>query len=548
MRSLLCAILLAACTSDKEPVETGAPLDTDTGEAITDADQDGSPAEEDCDDGDASVRPGNQETPYDGVDNDCDPSTPDDDLDGDGYASAEDCDDYDAQISPDATELCDGVDNNCDTFADEDTAADAVTVYTDADGDGYGDAASTYTGCAPPEGSTTDDTDCDDADATVNPGVACDYVVTLAAPGASELTLLAETDTTVSIAGVGETSLIGGQPATVALVAGTWTARADQPFLAVLSTSALGGDMVSKARGLDGAYLSSELYGTGWEYAWAINPGESDATITADAWDEETASWVSLGTQVAASGEAATFEVELGQRIFRLSADVPVLGWGAFIANPDTHVEYLVGAEGGFLDDTRHWLIPESIGKAALTGLCIDDAGCTLDLLLGEESIQSGTYTLGQGFTQLVNRENVYTISTTGAMLVRDESTPYGFDADDGSSLDGDLVPGTSGGAYDTTFVVAATVGVRNVFLERYSDLTAMIYRDGTELTVEQLVDGAWVASSTASGSAGEAVVVGDGLIPGSVWRVTASQPIHLQQHQGTSEYSWTIFSDHFAD
>lgn len=44
------------------------------------------------------------------------------------------------------------------------------TWYADVDVDGYGDAAVPERALAQPEGSVEDDTDCDDADAAVNPG------------------------------------------------------------------------------------------------------------------------------------------------------------------------------------------------------------------------------------------------------------------------------------------------------------------------------------------------------------------------------------------
>ncbi len=148
----------------------------------------------DCDDGDASINPGATEI-CDGVDQDCDGDVDEGasgttpfyaDTDGDGYgdagdvdyscvapsgyvASNTDCDDTDAAVNPAATELCNGVDDDCDGTVDV-GAADGDTWYFDADGDGYGDASTTTTACNQPTGYTDDDNDCDDTDSTVNPG------------------------------------------------------------------------------------------------------------------------------------------------------------------------------------------------------------------------------------------------------------------------------------------------------------------------------------------------------------------------------------------
>ncbi|MBK6776648.1 MAG: putative metal-binding motif-containing protein [Flavobacteriales bacterium] len=91
---------------------------------LTDADADGWPAGSDCSDTNAAIHPQAPEL-CDGVDNDCDGQIDEGnvccpDNDADGFTTcAGDCDDSDSQVSPDATEVCDGIDNNCDGQVDE---------------------------------------------------------------------------------------------------------------------------------------------------------------------------------------------------------------------------------------------------------------------------------------------------------------------------------------------------------------------------------------------------------------------------------------------
>jgi hypothetical protein len=87
-----------------------------------------------------------------------------------GYvADATDCNDADAAVNPAATEVCNGIDDNCDGNNDE--GLTFTTYYADADGDTYGDAGSTVSTCdGAPEGYVSDATDCNDADGAVNPG------------------------------------------------------------------------------------------------------------------------------------------------------------------------------------------------------------------------------------------------------------------------------------------------------------------------------------------------------------------------------------------
>ncbi|MDG1482581.1 MAG: putative metal-binding motif-containing protein, partial [Myxococcota bacterium] len=97
------------------------------------------------------------------------------DVDGDGYSAEEDCNDEDELLHPGASEICDGIDNNCDGEIDEGVSN---TYYEDADEDGFGDAGSSIEACEAPEGYVPIGNDCNDADETSYPGAPeqCDGV------------------------------------------------------------------------------------------------------------------------------------------------------------------------------------------------------------------------------------------------------------------------------------------------------------------------------------------------------------------------------------
>ncbi len=162
---------LLACSG--EPTED-SPTDTDT-QPVSDADEDGYATEEgDCDDTDATVNPDATEIYYDGIDQNCDELS-DNDADLDGAEVDTDCNDNDATILPGAEEICDGVDNNCADGVDEGVAIEG---WTDADGDGYGDATLPVSVCEPDPSIVENGDDCNDHDPALSPAALdiCDGV------------------------------------------------------------------------------------------------------------------------------------------------------------------------------------------------------------------------------------------------------------------------------------------------------------------------------------------------------------------------------------
>ena len=163
-------------TGDDDAGETGG-SDTsgesdDTGASTSgdDASGDDTSGEDDGtaeDTGDTAepVDPTDPVDPTGGDDGDIDFGTGADD-DGDGYRASVDCDDTDPTVHPDAEEVCDGVDNDCNGMTDgEDTAlsADVMLVfYLDADGDGFGVPDDTALGCEAPDGYAENPDDCND--------------------------------------------------------------------------------------------------------------------------------------------------------------------------------------------------------------------------------------------------------------------------------------------------------------------------------------------------------------------------------------------------
>ena len=78
-----------------------------------------------------------------------------------------DCNDNNSSVHPNATEVCNGIDDDCNGQIDEGVK---TTFYFDKDGDGYGDKNIPLAACAAPAGYVSNSSDCNDNASTINPG------------------------------------------------------------------------------------------------------------------------------------------------------------------------------------------------------------------------------------------------------------------------------------------------------------------------------------------------------------------------------------------
>jgi hypothetical protein len=151
------------CPTDYNPLQT----DTDKN-GIGDAcqgDKDGDGIADEEDNCPMIFNPDQLDTDGDKSGNACD-----DDDDGDNEVDITDCEPLNAAINHYALEVCDGIDNNCNSQIDETNTIGCKDFYLDQDGDDWGAGASKCQ-CGPVGQYTAENFgDCDDQNPKVNPG------------------------------------------------------------------------------------------------------------------------------------------------------------------------------------------------------------------------------------------------------------------------------------------------------------------------------------------------------------------------------------------
>jgi len=181
MRNLASLVAMLALSSACRTTFQADPFDQDA---------DGYTVGEDCDDSDPLINPDSPEI-CDEVDNNCNGAIDEGvtqawhaDSDGDGFGgtqfsqdacsqpagyvdNASDCDDLAPAAYPGATEVCDGVDNDCNGQVDEGFTS---AWFVDADGDGFGNPAAPVTACGGGPSLVSNADDCNDGNPNAWPG------------------------------------------------------------------------------------------------------------------------------------------------------------------------------------------------------------------------------------------------------------------------------------------------------------------------------------------------------------------------------------------
>ncbi|MEO6456581.1 MAG: Ig-like domain-containing protein, partial [Ginsengibacter sp.] len=248
----------------------------------------------------------------------------------DGYVSNNsDCDDTHASVHPGVTEVCNGIDDDCDGQTDEGVT---TTFYRDADGDTYGNPSETIQACFAPDGYVSNSTDCDDSPA--GGGVH---------PGATEICNSIDDDCDGDIdEGCGLS-----QPPSVTIIAPTTNTTIVGPVDITFTATALDADgTITKVEFYNGTKLMATERYLPYSWTWKNSP-IGKRKVTAKAYDNDGLVTVSAPvhvTVVAVNPSTISIVYPLDNATYNSPADVRITAVASKEGGAISKVEFYNGA------------------------------------------------------------------------------------------------------------------------------------------------------------------------------------------------------------
>ena len=483
-----------------------------------DADADGYAAAawggDDCDDAEVTTYPGATDPWYDGVDSDC-AGNDDFDQDGDGFDSTDDCDDTAAGVNPSAVEDCaTGSDDDCDGDTNDVGASGCVAFSPDLDGDAYGDLDAAACLCVAEgaytlAGVATEDSDCDDAEGTVNPGateVCNDGVDNDCDGGAGACSLSGGSLSTAdaeytgeaagdyagwSVAGGGDVNADGYDDLVVGAYKNSGAATsAGAAYLVLGSAAPVGGGLAGELK-FAGVGASA---GAGYSVSGAgdVNAdGYADVVVGAWLADSEGAAYLVLG---AASLSSASLSTSVKYSGVGSGDYVGVSVSAAGDVNADGYSDILIGERDvSTYAGAAYLVLGGTSPSSASLATAVKYAGVTADDRAGQATSGAGDVD-GDGFDDMLAGAYRRSGSAGAAYLVLGSGTPVSASLSTAVTYTGEASSDMAG---------ASVAGAGDVNADGYADVLVGAYGCASSTGAAYLVLG---SASPASASLATAI------------------------------------------